>query len=142
MAVLLSQKETWHVYFMNVIFFMNLSINFNSFQEVKKKKKSVVSQSLAIQAPCHFLKLYLWCQTLQIHKSCFIFCDMKETNLIVLQAPFQLYTFMMDSLTCLETINVTEASLLEMAKSKLFPGTSLVTQQLKKKIYLQCRRSR
>ena len=58
---------------------------------------------------------------------------MKETNLIVLQAPFQLYTFMMDSLTCLETINVTEASLLEMAKSKLFPGTSLVTQQLKKK---------
>ena len=40
MAVLLSQKETWHVYFMNVIFFMNLSINFNSFQEVKKKKKN------------------------------------------------------------------------------------------------------
>lgn len=39
MAVLLSQKETWHVYFMNVIFFMNLSINFNSFQGIKKKKK-------------------------------------------------------------------------------------------------------
>ena len=40
---------------------------------------------------------------------------------------------MMDSLTCLETINVIEASLLELAKPKLFPGTSPVAQQLKKK---------
>ena len=45
---------------------------------------------------------------------------------------------MMDSLTCLETINVIEASLLELAKPKLFPGTSPVAQQLKKKKKSTC----
>ena len=40
---------------------------------------------------------------------------------------------MMDSLTCLETINLIEASLLELAKSKLFPGTSPVSSKKEKK---------
>ena len=111
---LLIREKTWQCYHLRrklgicisgmLFFFHELVYQFQFISRDKNKnKKSVVSQSLAIQAPCHFLMLCLLYQTLQIHKSSLIFCDVCYTlqlifHLAVLMFFCRLVTLMQLSL--------------------------------------------